>query len=457
MRSCRLICRKCGRAEGQHEFEPRMVSRVSALECRSKLAERISATASQHVINFATDLRVTGKSMARRSSPEPKRLAQLTPEEMRRGVERIVKLVERVRQFDPRSVAEQYNIPQLDQLSAAIEEGLARTFGPDTLDFERYQRAKDFDNGPHNYAYEVPITEVHRSLERSKQSNVALLEQAIEALNERLAEARGKGEEWISAAAAIEFLRTAMGEGTAKMSIAARANDGMLRARAARLIQDSQVRVDAEVPSEFWWARGYSALTQNWTTGDFETWIDHRKHWRAYGVQFLNSEIENMISAMTKNRGLAPTSRSLLRKVFVVHGRDEAVRESVARFLEKIGFEAVILHEKANQGRTVIEKVEAHSDVGFAVVLLTPDDEGCVKGGTPQPRARQNVLLELGYLIGRLTRERVCTLKVGELEIPSDWRGVIDEPFDLGGGWKQTLGRELEAAGYQIDWNKVMK
>jgi predicted nucleotide-binding protein len=154
----------------------------------------------------------------------------------------------------------------------------------------------------------------------------------------------------------------------------------------------------------------------------------------------------------------APTTRTKpARKVFVVHGHDEGARESVARFLEKIGFEVVILHEKANQGRTVIEKVEAHSDVGFAVIVLSPDDEGCVIGETPQPRARQNVLLELGYFIGKLTRQRVCTLKVGDVEIPSDWRGVIDEPFDKGGGWKQTLARELEAAGYEIDWNKVMR
>jgi predicted nucleotide-binding protein len=92
------------------------------------------------------------------------------------------------------------------------------------------------------------------------------------------------------------------------------------------------------------------------------------------------------------------------RKVFNVHGHDEGVREAVARFMEKIGFEAVILHEKANQGRTVIEKVEAHTDVGFAIVLLTPDDEGCVKGGTLAARVRQNVLLELRYFLGKLTR-----------------------------------------------------
>jgi predicted nucleotide-binding protein len=148
---------------------------------------------------------------------------------------------------------------------------------------------------------------------------------------------------------------------------------------------------------------------------------------------------------------------ALPRKVFVVHGHDEGAREAVARFLHQIGFEEIILHEQASRSRTVIEKVEAHGDVGFAVVLLTPDDEGCVKGGTPQPRPRQNVLLELGYFVGRLGRERVCALKRGDLEIPSDWRGVVADPFDEAGAWKQTIAKELEAAGYEIDWNKVMK
>ncbi|WP_080423860.1 TIR domain-containing protein [Burkholderia ubonensis] len=147
----------------------------------------------------------------------------------------------------------------------------------------------------------------------------------------------------------------------------------------------------------------------------------------------------------------------LSRRVFVVHGHDDGARETVARFLEKIGFEAVILHEQANQGRTVIEKVEAHGEVGFAVVLLTPDDEGCVKGGTPEPRARQNVLLELGYFIGRLGRAKVCALKRGDLEIPSDFAGVVWEKMDNGSGWKQSLGRELEAAGHAVDWNLVMR
>lgn len=146
------------------------------------------------------------------------------------------------------------------------------------------------------------------------------------------------------------------------------------------------------------------------------------------------------------------------KNVFIVHGHDGEARESVARFLTNIGFVPIILHEQANRGRTIIEKVEANSDVGFAVVLLTPDDEGRAKDASQlEPRARQNVLLELGYFIGRLGRENVCALMRGIVEIPSDFAGVVWEPMDAGNGWKQSLGRELEAAGHDINWNKVMR
>jgi predicted nucleotide-binding protein len=152
-----------------------------------------------------------------------------------------------------------------------------------------------------------------------------------------------------------------------------------------------------------------------------------------------------------------PPHAPVSSKVFVVHGHDEGPREAVARFLERLGVQPIILHEQANQGRTVMEKIEAHGDVSFAVVLLTPDDEGCVKGGSPLPRARQNVVLELGYFIARLGRKHVCALKRGDLELPSDFAGVVYEPFDAAGAWKAALGRELQEAGFVIDWNVVMR
>ena len=148
------------------------------------------------------------------------------------------------------------------------------------------------------------------------------------------------------------------------------------------------------------------------------------------------------------------TSKS--NKVFIVHGHDQGARETLARFLEKLGFEAVILHEQANRGGTVIEKIEANRDVGFAVVLLTPDDVGrSVKEEELKPRARQNVLLELGYFICHLGRDRVCTLRRGNVDIPSDFAGVVWENMDDGGGWRMSLARELKAAGHEVDLNKA--
>ncbi len=147
------------------------------------------------------------------------------------------------------------------------------------------------------------------------------------------------------------------------------------------------------------------------------------------------------------------------RKVFVIHGHDDGAREAVARFLERLDLMPVVLHEQASANRTIIEKIEHHSDVGFAVVLLTPDDMGRSASSeeTLRPRARQNVILELGYFIGLLGRKHVCALRRGDVEIPSDFSGVVYVPFDNGRDWQMTLGGELQEAGYDIDWNKVMK
>jgi predicted nucleotide-binding protein len=173
-------------------------------------------------------------------------------------------------------------------------------------------------------------------------------------------------------------------------------------------------------------------------------------------IRALENDLEDLAPpASPVESALAPASLS--RKVFIVHGHAGEPREAVARFLDRIDLKPIILHEQANQGKTIIEKFEAHADVGFAIILLTPDDVGGPVGGEMQPRARQNVVLELGYFIGRLTRGRVCALKAGDLELPSDVLGVVWTSFDAGGAWKTALAKELQAAGYDIDWNKVMR
>src|SRR4030043_834141 len=139
-------------------------------------------------------------------------------------------------------------------------------------------------------------------------------------------------------------------------------------------------------------------------------------------------------------------SKSLGHEVFIIHGHDEGVKQTVARFIEHLGLEPVILGEKAGKSRAIIEKLEQESATGYAVALITPDDEGKSRRQADEvkPRARQNVILELGYFIGKLGRSRTCALKVEGVETPSDYHGVEYILFDESGGWKLKLANELE-------------
>ena len=149
------------------------------------------------------------------------------------------------------------------------------------------------------------------------------------------------------------------------------------------------------------------------------------------------------------------------KDVFVVHGRDEELKQSTARVLSQLGLNPIILHEQPNQGRTIIEKFEKHADVQFAVVILSPDDMAYPASELPQSaklRARQNVILELGYFVGRLTRERVFALKRdNQLEIPTDFSGVVYTLYDQSGAWRFELVRELKEAGYDVDANDLLE
>lgn len=147
------------------------------------------------------------------------------------------------------------------------------------------------------------------------------------------------------------------------------------------------------------------------------------------------------------------------RRVFVVHGHDGAAKESLARFLTKLTLDPIVLHEQASAGRTIIEKFETYSgDVAFAVVLLTPDDVGSARGEQSKmlPRARQNVILELGYFMGRLGRTNVCALHKGGVELPSDYQGVVYIDMDDANGWKTKLAQEFVQAKLPIDLSGLL-
>ena len=185
------------------------------------------------------------------------------------------------------------------------------------------------------------------------------------------------------------------------------------------------------------------------------------------GLDSANAILESMIEEIEEyweddvNASTPPSPEKISRpdtnKIFVIHGRDTGTRDMVARFLEQLKLKPVILSEQSNKGLTIIEKFEKHSEVGFAVALLTPDDTGSLESEKKKPRARQNVIFELGFFIGRIGRERVCALTKGEVEIPSDYSGVVYIVLDDSDGWKFQLRKELKDAGYDVDANRIVQ
>jgi predicted nucleotide-binding protein len=285
--------------------------------------------------------------MARRPAPPP-RGAQLTVDQMQRGIAVLRRRLEDLAKFNPET-AQDHEVTALER---AIDEALERVFGNDTTDYNRYHSATLLDDGPISMGG-GPVRDTRRYLAEGKQKATALLQQAVRALEERIADA------------------------------------GPLPAA-------------GQIPSE------------------------------------ASAEKSNCI--------------------FIVHGHDQGPRESVARFVSGLGFEPIILHEQASQSATIIEKFEKHSiRAGYAIVLLTPDDLGGASKEDLQPRARQNVVLEFGYFLGSLGRARVCALVKDKVELPSDMNGIVYVPLDDAGAWRQALARELQEAGYIIDWNKVMR
>lgn len=169
---------------------------------------------------------------------------------------------------------------------------------------------------------------------------------------------------------------------------------------------------------------------------------------------------ENFFEKLKKEeKSISPkVSKGLSKKIFIVHGRNNELKETTARLLEKLGLTPIILHEQLNQGKTIIEKFEDYSDVDFAIVLMTPDDIGYFanESDSPKHRARQNVVFELGYFIGKLGRTHVAAIVKGNIEVPTDISGVLYIGVDNNDAWKIMLAKEIKGVGYNIDLNNLI-
>jgi predicted nucleotide-binding protein len=288
--------------------------------------------------------------MANNPSPSVPEAPRLSRSQMQAAIGRFRGLIADLETFDPDSIRDRSD-SRIVSLEAAIDQELSDTFGKWTPDYTRYAAAGNLDTAGINYAFQIPLSEVIRGLVKGKERAIALLNQVIRTLENRLAD-----------------------------------------------------------------------------FGDLAPSPDS-------------------VAVRTE----------LSQDVFVVHGHDGPAKTEVALLIERAGLNAVILHEQPNAGRTIIEKFEDHGGAaGFAVIVLTPDDVGGPDADHLQPRARQNVIGEMFWFAGKLRRKRVCALRKGDIEIPSDFAGVVYTEMDDRGAWKTALLRELKAAGYDVDWGKAL-
>lgn len=175
----------------------------------------------------------------------------------------------------------------------------------------------------------------------------------------------------------------------------------------------------------------------------------------------INERLKGLEYRLSTTSSDAKTERPYSRRVFIVHGHDGELKNELARLLDRLQFEPVILHELADRGDTIFAKLTGEmSDVGFAFVLLTPDDVGGTGPATDalRPRARQNVVFEHGMFVGHLRSDRVCAITKGEVELPSDLHGVLYKPIHSGGSLASItfdIVKELRAAGYDVDANRL--
>ena len=195
---------------------------------------------------------------------------------------------------------------------------------------------------------------------------------------------------------------------------------------------------------------------------DLGRWELSRTHWAVKDEPIFEILIrhgylnQQQVAASQQLRIPAPPVKSVdsgfnNSQVFIVHGHDEIVKLDVANFISSLGLEPIILHMQASSGMTIIEKIEYYSNVGFAIVLYTPCDVGSKVGElTGKYRARQNVVFEHGYLIGKLGRPRVSAIVKGEVETPNDISGVVYVGMDTAGNWQEQLKVELRSAGYHV-------
>lgn len=260
------------------------------------------------------------------------------------------------------------------------------------------------------------------------------------------------------------------------------------KGRQLRLTQPSTQQAYEDLKNEFrkWEKFNAELLRRMFTTAEiseeYTRWfggvISMGQRSLSYEINELNKDIDGKIhrlDSISERLELIPLAATALsiqlqsavvnerpsrsKKVFVVHGRDEVSKTNLEVFLREIGLEPIVLHRQADEGLTIIEKFEKHSDVGYAFILLTPDEVAYLKAEdslddekrSKELRARPNVIFEFGYFVGKLGRSKVCCLYTGDVSLPSDVSGMIYKRYNSNiEEVAYGIIKDLKAQGYSV-------
>lgn len=199
----------------------------------------------------------------------------------------------------------------------------------------------------------------------------------------------------------------------------------------------------------------YSNFTKLYFSPPFNVGSMNPSKYYKNGLETAKRMFLNYLDDLNENQPEScDTKSSIFSKVFIIHGHDGELKHAVARQIEKQGLEAIILSEKMNPGKTIIEKIEQNSNVAGAICLFTADDLGrATDEPSEKPRARQNVVFEAGYFMGKLGRSHVIIICEKDVEIPGDLSGVV---YTEKNSWELEMLKSLKTMGYSIDLNKLL-
>jgi predicted nucleotide-binding protein len=174
-----------------------------------------------------------------------------------------------------------------------------------------------------------------------------------------------------------------------------------------------------------------------------------------------SKEVSDKIRLLKEESPSTPVlnqSQSLRSNSLLIYGRDEVAKESLSKFIERLGLRALIFHEQPEGGASIVEKFGQFSNIDFAVLLFTTGDIASPQDKTMEGQARvsQNIIFEFGYFVGKLGQKRVCVLYKEGAEIPLNCQGIVYIPIDSRGAWRLLIAKEIKEAGIEIDLNKAV-